>query len=42
MQINGDNGDEVKEMDRFGNDVSGGSRGGAQGAHLLPLMFRPN
>ena len=36
MQINGDNGDEVKEMDRFGNDVSGGSRGGAQGAHLPP------
>ena len=38
MQINGDNGGEVKEMDRFGNDVSGGSRGGAQGAHLPPPL----
>ena len=42
MQINSGNGDEVKEMDRFGNDVSGGSRGGARGAHPPPLIFRPN
>ena len=38
MQINIGNGDEVKEMDRFGNDVSGGSRGGARGAHLPPPL----
>ena len=38
MQINSDNGDEVKEIDRFGNDVSGGSRGGARGGATLPPL----
>ena len=39
MYINSGNGDEVKEMGRFGNDASGGSRGGARGATLPPLSL---
>ena len=40
---NSGNGDEVKEMDRFGNDVSGGCRGGARGGQPHPpLISRPN
>ena len=37
---NSGNGDEVKEMDRFGNDVRGGCRGGAREAQPhLPLFL---